>query len=78
TSGHHKVEAVKKYNIDLFFEDHHGNAMMIAKEADIPVILFNSPYNQLPIDSNIIRVSNWLEAVQWINKNKHHIIRVNN
>ncbi|MCY8247762.1 hypothetical protein MOC35_19550, partial [Bacillus inaquosorum] len=21
---------------------------------------------------------NWLEAVQWINKNKHHIIRVNN
>ncbi|MCY9410815.1 hypothetical protein MOF52_23245, partial [Bacillus inaquosorum] len=27
---------------------------------------------------NIIRVSNWLEAVQWIKKNKHHIIRVNN
>ncbi|MFH0347221.1 hypothetical protein ACHADS_11810 [Bacillus vallismortis] len=76
--GHHKVEAVKNHNIDLFFEDHHGNAMMIAKEADIPVILFNSPYNQLPIDSNIIRVSNWLEAVQWMNKNKHHLIRVNN
>ncbi|MBG9767442.1 nucleotidase [Bacillus vallismortis] len=76
--GHHKVDAVKNHNIDLFFEDHHGNAMMIAKEAGIPVILFNSPYNQLPIDSNIIRVSNWLEAVQWINKNKHHLIRVNN
>ncbi|MCY8689709.1 hypothetical protein MOD43_20740, partial [Bacillus spizizenii] len=39
---------------------------------------FNSPYNQLPIDSNIIRVNNWLEAVQWMNKNKHHFIRVNN
>ncbi|MCY7870860.1 hypothetical protein MOD48_20800 [Bacillus spizizenii] len=76
--GHHKVEAVKKHNIDLFFEDHHGNAMTIAKEANIPVILFNSPYNQLPIDSNIIRVNNWLEAVQWMNKNKHHFIRVNN
>ncbi|MCM3158371.1 hypothetical protein M3585_13115 [Bacillus subtilis] len=76
--GHHKVEAVKNHNIDLFFEDHHGNAMMIAKEAGIPVILFNSPYNQLPIDSNIIRVNNWLEAVQWMNKNKHHLIRVNN
>ncbi|MCY9375534.1 nucleotidase [Bacillus spizizenii] len=76
--GHHKVEAVKNHNIDLFFEDHHGNAMMIAKEAGIPVILFNSPYNQLPIDSNIIRVNNWLEAVQWINKNKHHFIRVRN
>lgn len=76
--GHHKVEAVRNHNIDLFFEDHHGNAMMIAKEAGIPVILFNSPYNQLPIDSNIIRVNNWLEAVQWINKNKHYFIRVNN
>lgn len=76
--GHHKVEAVKNHNIDLFFEDHHGNAMMIAKEAGIPVILFNSPYNQLPIDSNIIRVNNWLEAVQWMNNNKHHLIRVNN
>ncbi|MBU8707502.1 hypothetical protein [Bacillus subtilis] len=76
--GHHKVEAVKDHNIDLFFEDHHGNAMMIAKEAGIPVILFNSPYNQLPIDSNIIRVNNWLEAVQWMNNNKHHFIRVNN
>ncbi|QIW80674.1 hypothetical protein [Bacillus tequilensis] len=76
--GHHKVEAVRNHNIDLFFEDHHGNAMMIAKEAGIPVILFNSPYNQLPIDSNITRVNNWLEAVQWINKNKHHFIRVNN
>ncbi|MEW9196895.1 hypothetical protein [Bacillus velezensis] len=69
--SHHKVEAVKKHGIDLFFEDHHGNATMIAKEAGIPVILFNSPYNQLPIDSNIIRVQNWLEAVAWINKNKH-------
>ncbi|KAF2421980.1 hypothetical protein ACMXZI_06515 [Bacillus subtilis] len=76
--GHHKVEAVKNHNIDLFFEDHHGNAMMIAKEAGIPVILFNSPYNQLPIDSNIIRVNNWLEAVQWMNNNKHHFIHVNN
>ncbi|WP_276734412.1 hypothetical protein [Bacillus sp. (in: firmicutes)] len=76
--GHHKVEAVKNHNIDLFFEDHHGNAMMIAKEAGIPVILFNSPYNQLPDDSNIIRVNNWLEAVHWMNKNKHHFIRVNN
>ncbi|MDR4435738.1 nucleotidase [Bacillus tequilensis] len=76
--GHHKVEAVRNHNIDLFFEDHHGNAMMIAKEAGIPVILFNSPYNQLPIDSNITRVNNWLEAVQWINKNKHYFIRVNN
>ncbi|KXZ18480.1 5' nucleotidase, NT5C type [Bacillus nakamurai] len=74
--GHHKVEAVKKHGIDLFFEDHHGNATMIAKEAGIPVILFDSPYNQLPTDSNIIRVNDWLEAVSWINQNKHSIQRV--
>ncbi len=64
--GHHKVEAVQKHKIDVFFEDHHGNATMIAKEADIPVILFNSPYNQMPIDERIIRVNNWQEASQWI------------
>ncbi|MDU0811477.1 5' nucleotidase, NT5C type [Bacillus siamensis] len=74
--SHHKVEAVKKHGIDLFFEDHHGNATMIAKEAGIPVILFDSPYNQLPTDSNIIRVQNWLEAVAWINKNKHSLQHV--
>lgn len=39
---------------------------MIAKEADIPVILFDSPYNQMPIDDRIIRVNNWQEASQWI------------
>ncbi|PCK20803.1 hypothetical protein CEY02_11345 [Bacillus pumilus] len=64
--GHHKLEAVQKHHIDVFFEDHHGNATMIAKEADIPVILFNSPYNQMPIDDRIIRVNNWQEAAQWI------------
>ncbi|WP_047475612.1 5' nucleotidase, NT5C type [Bacillus siamensis] len=74
--SHHKVEAVKKHGIDLFFEDHHGNATMIAKEAGIPVILFDSPYNQLPTDSNIIRVQNWLEAIAWINKNKHSLQHV--
>lgn len=64
--GHHKLEAVQKHKIDVFFEDHHGNATMIAKEADIPVILFNSPYNQMPIDDRIIRVNNWQEASKWI------------
>ncbi|MFS0655296.1 5' nucleotidase, NT5C type [Bacillus sp. 179-C3.3 HS] len=64
--GHHKLEAVQQHNIDVFFEDHHGNATMIAKEANIPVILFNSPYNQMPTDDRIIRVNHWKEADQWI------------
>jgi uncharacterized protein len=68
--GHDKLEAVFKHKIDVFFEDHHGNAAMIAKEANIPVLLFDTPYNRLPTDSNIIRVNSWLEAADWIRKNK--------
>ncbi|MFN2745311.1 hypothetical protein ACINLE_08795 [Bacillus sp. z60-18] len=71
--GHDKLEAVLKHGIDVFFEDHHGNATMIAKEADIPVLLFNTPYNQLPSDSNIIRVNSWLEAADWLRKNKKYL-----
>ncbi|MDA7026926.1 hypothetical protein PJ311_09935 [Bacillus sp. CLL-7-23] len=68
--GHDKLEAVSKHKVDVFFEDHHGNATMIAKEANIPVILFNTPYNQLPTDSNIIRVNSWLEAAEWLRKHE--------
>ncbi|MED1739765.1 hypothetical protein P4U97_09650 [Bacillus swezeyi] len=71
--GHDKLEAVFKHKIDVFFEDHHGNATMIAKEANIPVLLFNTPYNQLPIDSNIIRVNSWHEAADWLRKNEKSI-----
>lgn len=71
--GHDKLEAVFRHKIDVFFEDHHGNATMIAKEAGIPVLLFNTPYNQLPIDSNIVRVDSWLEAAQWLKKNEKTI-----
>ncbi|MGN9864629.1 hypothetical protein [Bacillus swezeyi] len=71
--GHDKLEAVFKHKIDVFFEDHHGNATMIAKEANIPVLLFNTPYNQLPTDSNIIRVNSWHEAADWLRKNEKSI-----
>lgn len=68
--GHNKLEAVLKHGVDVFFEDHHGNATMIAKEANIPVLLFNTPYNQLPTDSNIVRVNSWLEAADWLKNNR--------
>lgn len=64
---HNKLEAVKKHTIDIFFEDKHDNACDIAEECDIPVILFNTPYNQDPIHKNVIRVSNWKEAENWVN-----------
>lgn len=65
---HYKVEAVKKYNVDIFFEDKHDNAVMIHEECNIPVLLFDTPYNQDPIPTGVIRVKNWIEAGQWVEK----------
>lgn len=65
--SHHKVETAKKYNVDVFFEDKHDNAVMIHEELGIPVILFDTPYNRDPIPEGVIRVKNWSEADAWIN-----------
>ena len=51
----------------MFFEDKHDNAVMIHEECDIPVILFDTPYNREPIPKGVIRVYNWEEAAQWVN-----------
>ncbi|GIN85467.1 putative nucleotidase YqfW [Heyndrickxia sporothermodurans] len=65
--SHHKVDAARKYNVDLFMEDKHDNAVMIHEELNIPVILFDTPYNRLPIPDGVIRVKNWEEAEAWVN-----------
>lgn len=64
--SHDKIEAAKKYKVDLFFEDKHDNAVMINEECGIPVILFDTPYNQDPIPKGVIRVNNWREANHWV------------
>lgn len=66
--SHDKINAAKKHAVQAFFEDKHDNAVMIAEELSIPVILFNTPYNQLAVPSNVIRVNNWIEANDWICK----------
>ncbi|GLB58219.1 5' nucleotidase, NT5C type [Cytobacillus sp. NCCP-133] len=63
---HDKVEAAKKFKVDIFFEDKHDNAVMIHQACQIPVILFDTPYNQDPIPDGVIRVRNWQEANQWV------------
>ncbi|WP_078379684.1 5' nucleotidase, NT5C type [Sutcliffiella halmapala] len=60
--SHNKISAVKEHKIDLFFEDKHDNAVDISEECQIPVILFDTPYNRSPIPKNVYRVNNWLEA----------------
>jgi uncharacterized HAD superfamily protein len=64
--SHDKVETAKKFGIDLFFEDKHDNAVAIANECNIPVILFDTPYNRQRIPEQVIRVHNWEEAKQWV------------
>ncbi|WP_246945852.1 hypothetical protein [Bacillus pinisoli] len=65
--SHNKLEAVKRHDIDVFFEDKHDNACDISEECDIPVLLFNTPYNQDPVPKKVIRVNNWQEAQNWVN-----------
>jgi len=65
--SHYKIEAAKKHQVDIFFEDKHDNAVMLHEQLNIPVILFDTPYNRLPIPEGVIRVSNWKEAQHWVN-----------
>jgi uncharacterized protein len=64
---HDKLEAVKKHQINIFFEDKHDNACEIAEECNIPVILIDTPYNRDPVPKQVIRVKNWQEAADWVN-----------
>ncbi len=66
--SHNKISTAKKYNVDIFFEDKHDNAVDIHNELQIPVILFNTPYNQDPIPEGVIRVNNWSEAKETVEK----------
>lgn len=65
---HNKIETARKYEVQAFFEDKHDNAVAINEELDIPVLLFNTPYNQQPAPKGVIRVNNWVEANKWIEK----------
>lgn len=66
--SHYKIEAAKKHGVHAFFEDKHDNAVDIHEELDIPVILFDTPYNRKPIPEGVKRVTNWQEANEWIGK----------
>jgi uncharacterized protein len=64
--SHYKIESAKKFGVHAFFEDKHDNAVEIHEELDIPVILFDTPYNRKPIPDGVIRVYDWQEANKWI------------
>ncbi|WP_156321177.1 hypothetical protein [Bacillus sp. JCM 19041] len=68
---HDKLDAVREHKLDVFFEDKHDNAVAIAEEFNIPVLLFDTPYNRLNSPNNVIRVANWTEANNWIDNWLH-------
>jgi uncharacterized HAD superfamily protein len=65
---HDKLEAVRSHEIDLFFEDKHDNAVAIAEEFQIPVLLIDTPYNRLTAPNNVVRVYDWKEAKNWVDQ----------
>ena len=66
--SHDKLSVAKKHKVDVFFEDKHDNAVMLAEELNIPVLLFDTPYNRKSIPTNVVRINNWSEANSWILK----------
>ncbi|MFC7684682.1 hypothetical protein [Ureibacillus sp. GCM10028918] len=66
--SHNKLTVAKKHAVDVFFEDKHDNAVMLAEELDIPVLLFDTPYNRQPVPTNVVRINNWVEANHWVLK----------
>lgn len=65
--SHDKLSAAHSHQVDIFFEDKLDNAIDLNRELNIPVILFNTPYNQSPLPEGVIRVQNWQEAKAWVN-----------
>lgn len=64
--SHDKIAACKKYGVEIFMEDRLENALDISRECNIPVILFDCPYNRVELPENVIRVYNWAEAKNWV------------
>lgn len=62
--SHQKVEQAKKHDVKLFFEDRLETANAVAEELEIPVFLFQTPYNSGVTHPLIQRVNNWQEAEQ--------------
>lgn len=66
--SHNKLAVAKNLQVEAFFEDKHDNAVMLAEELKIPVVLFDTPYNRDAVPNQVIRVSSWQQANDFIKK----------
>ncbi|MGO0062257.1 hypothetical protein ACTID9_19935 [Brevibacillus fluminis] len=59
--SHDKVAAAKRWNVDMFIEDRLENALQLSEELEIPVFLFDTPYNQATLPKLVHRIYDWRE-----------------
>ncbi len=59
--SHDKLKAATKWQVDLFLEDRLENALQLSDALQIPVFLFDTPYNQGALPPLIHRISSWRE-----------------
>ncbi|QRG66107.1 5' nucleotidase, NT5C type [Brevibacillus choshinensis] len=64
--SHDKLSAAKKWGVDLFLEDRLENALQLSEALQIPVFLFDTPYNQGDLPSLVHRVTTWDEVQEKI------------
>lgn len=65
--SHYKVEKAKELNCHIFIEDRYENAIQLAL-AGFEVLLIDCYYNRQPSIPGIIRVENWTEINDQIEK----------
>lgn len=64
--SHDKLGAAQKWQVDLFLEDRLENAEQLSQALQIPVFLFDTPYNQGTLPSLVHRVYTWDEVNEMI------------
>ena len=72
---HNKVPKAIELNCDIFIEDSYENALDLSNNG-FKVILLDTNYNRLPLNSNITRAYSWnevLEIITEISKEKEAI-----
>lgn len=65
--SHYKVDKAKELNCNIFVEDRYENALQLAK-AGIKVLLVDCNYNRFPTPNNVVRVKNWDEIDNYLQK----------
>lgn len=65
--SHYKVDTARELNCSIFIEDNYDNAIQLSSSG-FKVILIDTNYNKGPLNENILRVYDWNEIYEIIDK----------